>query len=77
MTRIYSPANPETDMPRTYKPDAQAKRYAKSEAELKAAGGRRLNVRLQPKTAKHLDKLVEKTGQDQTTIVNNAILAAR
>lgn len=63
--------------PKQYDPEGQARRYSRSEEELRAAGGRRVNVRLQPKAAQRLDELVEKHQTDQTSIINQAILKMR
>lgn len=63
-------------MPRTYKPQDQARRFAASEQALKEQGGRRINVRLRPEAARKLGALVEKYG-DQTSAVNAALLKAR
>ncbi len=60
-----------------YDPKGQSARYQRSEEALRKAGGRRLNVRLRPEAASKLDALVERTGQDQTTIVNNLIAMAK
>ncbi len=60
-------------MPRIYKPTEQARRYVASEDALREAGGRRVNVRLQPKAAKALDAYMEKHDLDQTAAINRAL----
>ena len=64
-------------MPQTpYQPKAQAIRWANCEENLKDAGGKRVNVRLQPKANKALAKLMKRWQVDQTAAVNQALEAA-
>lgn len=77
--RIHStPINDDgDDMGKIYNPSNQAERFARCEQALKEAGGRRINVRLQPKAAKALDRLMKRWGVDQTAAVNQALEQAR
>ena len=62
---------------RPYKPEDQARRFAASESELKASGGRRVNVRLRGQAVKALERLMRKHGTDQTETINAALIAAK
>lgn len=64
------PSNP-------YNAAAQAVRFSRCEENLKDAGGKRINVRLQPKAAKALAKMMRRGNINATTAVNNAILGAQ
>jgi RNA:NAD 2'-phosphotransferase (TPT1/KptA family) len=63
-------------MTRPYKPADQARRYAENEAELRAAGGKRVNVRLRSPAVKALERLMKKHGTDQTETINAALVSA-
>lgn len=64
--RIHSGPMPQVP----YRPDAQAKRYANSEQALLEAGGKRVNIRLQPKAAKALDRFMKRNNMNQTEAIN-------
>ena len=55
---------------------AQAVRFARSEEILRAAGGKRINVRLQPPAVEALKSLKRRRGIDQTEAINLAIMLA-
>jgi hypothetical protein len=63
-------------MKRSYKPAEQARRYTESEAELRAAGGRRVNVRLRGPAVQALERLMRERGADQTETINAVLIAA-
>lgn len=64
-------------MTRTYKPADQARRYAENESELRATGGKRVNVRLRGPAVISLDRLMKKHGTDQTETINLALISAK
>ena len=61
-------------MARSYNPNGQAERFARCEQTLKEAGGRRINVRLQPRAAKSLDKVMKKNRMSQTDALNYILI---
>jgi len=60
-------------MAREYSPTDQAKRYERSEANLTASGGRRVNVRLRGGAAKALARLQKRWKTNQTEVINKLL----
>ncbi len=64
-------------MARTYDPAGQAVRFAKCEQALKEAGGRRINVRLQPKATKAVERAMLKNGESLAAAVNRLLVGVK